>query len=132
VVVVRASNVAPSPAAQSGGAADANTNAAPLGDTSGGGRSLATFVQLRFGRQLLRTPVRHHTGDPTWEWSWSLALPAPVGDLPPRHDGLVLRVCDAKSLGEPVVLGSCEASGVMGGAQHSAAVCRGRQGRPQL
>jgi hypothetical protein len=117
VVVLRASNIVPSPGQPPRAAAyGASSTPPPAADADGGGggphRSHATFVQLRFGRQLLRTPVLHHSGDAVdTRWSWSLALPAAVGDLPPRHDALALRVCDAKSLGEPVVLGSCEASG---------------------
>ncbi|GBF93753.1 hypothetical protein Rsub_06085 [Raphidocelis subcapitata] len=114
VVVLRASNIVLSPGQPPRAAAyGASSTPPPAADADGGGggphRSHATFVQLRFGRQLLRTPVLHHSGDAVdTRWSWSLALPAAVGDLPPRHDALALRVCDAKTLGEPVVLGSCE------------------------
>jgi len=70
--------------------------------------SLATYCQLRYGRQSLRTPVLHHTIDPVWNWSFALALPAEVGALAPADDVVQLKVCDAKTVGDPAVLGKCQ------------------------
>lgn len=53
----------------------------------------------------------HHTADPVWNWSFSLALQADIGELGAREGALHLTVCDAKTLGDPAVLGRCVVGG---------------------
>ncbi|KXZ55033.1 hypothetical protein GPECTOR_3g194 [Gonium pectorale] len=93
------------------------------------------YVELRFGREVFRTPIVHRTADPVFNWQFDIKLhedlpppPAPTApscDAPPapplsaRYHGapsaaaggagqvlLVFRVLNARTIGEPEVLSS--------------------------
>lgn len=37
------------------------------------------FIELRFGREVFRTPIAHSTADPVWNWLFDVRLPADLG-----------------------------------------------------
>jgi hypothetical protein len=91
-------------------------------------RKLSTYCVMRFGRQVLRTPIAHHgsAAEAVWNWQFSLALPTDLASTgvhaaaqhassPPasqasqeQQDVVRLSVYDAQTLGDPALLGSCK------------------------
>ncbi|GIL55613.1 hypothetical protein Vafri_11116, partial [Volvox africanus] len=73
------------------------------------------YVELRFGREVFRTPIAHHTADPVFNWQFDLRLPADLfsgGDAAAAAATaataeptlLYFRVLNARTLGEPEIL----------------------------
>jgi hypothetical protein len=105
VVVLSSHGIAPAPPAGAPGAGGGAPGARPTGAAPPEAEGLAAYCQLQYGRQLLRTPMVHHTREPAWDWGFSLALPAAAGALAPADDAIALTLFDAKTLGEPAALG---------------------------
>ncbi|GFR48262.1 hypothetical protein Agub_g10127 [Astrephomene gubernaculifera] len=77
------------PVAASSTAAATTTTAGGSSSSSGGSTSSSTaaaasncdpYVEMRFGREVFRTPIAHSSADPVFNWQFDIRLPA---DLPP-------------------------------------------------
>lgn len=74
------------------------------------------YVEMRFGREVFRTPIAHLTADPVFNWQFDVRLQADLesggggaaaaGSAPQRPSPVMLyfRVLNARTLGEPEVL----------------------------
>ncbi|KAG2430759.1 hypothetical protein HYH02_013598 [Chlamydomonas schloesseri] len=85
---------ASNPAASAGAGAASGTGGGAtgcgggLGPVSGAAGSAAApdcdpYVELRFGREVFRTPIAHHTADPVFNWQFDVRLPADLASAVP-------------------------------------------------
>lgn len=70
------------------GAGATGGGAGPNAAASGAAGSAAApdcdpYVELRFGREVFRTPIAHHTADPVFNWQFDLRLPADLASAGP-------------------------------------------------
>lgn len=61
---------------------------------------------MKAGAEVYRTPVIPSTGSPEWKWQFDCRLPAPIGSQTWSED-LIFTLFDARTLGDPLVVGSC-------------------------
>lgn len=104
VVLLCGRNIPPAPEP---GLPPAAPPAGAAPDGAGAG-ALASYCQLHYGRQIVRAPIVRHSGGPVWNWVFSIALPADLGALAPADRELALAVLDAKTVGNPPVVGRCK------------------------
>lgn len=89
--------------------------------------SMATFVELKFNGQIMRTPVAHHAAAAAavWEWQLSLALPADLAAAAAGSgvQGNSSTAAAARSAGSKVAGAAAGRGGAAAAAAASSGVC---------